>query len=611
MSATFDTVRRTRVPPRPSAHLEAATPKNRGRCSTLGLKTSSIVLVAAALMLPAVPQRARAEDRLVSPELWSQRQDGAAYPSIQACLDASRPGDTCVVAPGEYHETLAPPDGVTIRSQGEHAAVLTGADRVTSWTRVAPSIFAAEIPPNEAGDDLAIFVDGALVPEASWPPAPSDPFQHQWAIFGPGTDATHLATPGLNGELLMGATIHIWSGANAYTHLSGTLTGGGPDQATVQLESVKCPNLCPAPGGRYFVFGSINLLKRPGDWYFDRPSGRLFVFATGDQFLSRISVRMRRTAIDLRAKRHVTITGIRLFAGTITMDSKSCGNRIEHIDAIYPSTYGILRMPDRMALRRSDGATDIVSAREDDSGLIIDGHNNIISDSSISYSSGNGVRIRGSRNALSRTSIYKTGYMGSYATAVSLSGDNQVVDGNTISYTGRDGITVDYHVAGTELHNDMITGNTISHTGTYAVDSGGIYICCRIDGSGSYISGNYISQNPGAASGRLGFGIYVDNGAYGFRISQNKLRDNGKAAIFIHGDRARTAPNVIDRNDIKPTNPRGIWVGDVDDASSIYIWGNSKTSGVLSTDVLVSPNLTRPPKGWFVAGAKAATEPCE
>jgi hypothetical protein len=89
-----------------------------------------------------------------------------AYASVQAAVDAARPGDWILIGPGTYHETGAPGDGVRITTPGIH---LRGMDRnrvVIDGTKAgSPTCDAAAASQGAAGRNgiQVVAVDGVSI----------------------------------------------------------------------------------------------------------------------------------------------------------------------------------------------------------------------------------------------------------------------------------------------------------------------------------------------------------------------------------------------------------------------------------------------------------------
>lgn len=74
------------------------------------------------------------------------------FKKIQSAADVAMPGDEVLVAPGVYREDVSPVfagtkrNPIVYRSMERRAAVITGADPVTSWTKVSGDVWKTVIP---------------------------------------------------------------------------------------------------------------------------------------------------------------------------------------------------------------------------------------------------------------------------------------------------------------------------------------------------------------------------------------------------------------------------------------------------------------------------------
>jgi hypothetical protein len=75
------------------------------------------------------------------------------FRTISAAAKIVRPGDTVIVAPGLYRESVTltvsgePGKPIVFRSEVPRKAVISGSDIVTAWTKAAPRVWMATVPP--------------------------------------------------------------------------------------------------------------------------------------------------------------------------------------------------------------------------------------------------------------------------------------------------------------------------------------------------------------------------------------------------------------------------------------------------------------------------------
>ena len=213
-----------------------------------------------------------------------------------------------------------------------------------------------------------------------------------------------------------------------------------------------------------------------------------------------VEVKRRQDAFDLDGLSYINIENIHIFAATIHTNASSHNLDIKNLSAKYVSEQ----------MLNPIGWLDSIAT----TGIIILGYNNILQNSSINWSSGNGVYVGGANNLVLYCTIANTDYAGVDEAAITVVGANQQLLHNTIHDTGRDGIRDSFAM------NLRIEYNTIHDIGHQTTDLGAIYDYGS-DSHGTVIAYNTISNIKTGGYG--GDGIYLDNGSADYVVHDNVL----------------------------------------------------------------------------------------
>jgi parallel beta-helix repeat protein len=509
------------------------------------------------------------------------------YQTIQHCATVVTQGWTCAVRAGTYRETVTPNSGITITAYNLETVIIDGSDPVTGWTPYQGAIYKAKVA-MRSDDTNQLFVGKNMMTEARWPNG-DDLFHVHWALARAGTNSGQVVDPNLPRADWRNAKVHIWSGTDPFGHETGTVTSSGNGQIAMSgIETGTCPLICPAPGGYYYLFGSLAALDVEREWYYDPNSETLYFMAPGKVNPNTIDVRakQRQYAFDLRGKFGVTIQNISIFASTIITDNESANNTLDRINAKYVSHF--TNLPSGFvpsAPPNQDWGTDwtILIVHEGDSGIIINGTGNTLQNSTISYSAGAGVALEGSNNTVRNNLIQNIDYVGDYASGVDLDGNGNTIQYNTIETVGRLAILVDAVV------NEDISYNNLSNTMLLSQDGAAIYACCNQAASSVRIHHNWIHDSTQVVGG-IGdsdyiSGIYIDNGSHGFDVDQNVLWNNQHSNIYIHGaGYYGSSANYVHNNTIPDRSSDGvILVGGVPDCTATRIVDNRVALSVRNT----------------------------
>jgi Carbohydrate binding module (family 6)/Right handed beta helix region len=525
----------------------------------------------------------------------SDDQPGTSMQPFRTIQKCATSGGVCVVRAGTYRETVAPNSGVTIQADDGASVTVDGSDPVTGWTREPNGLYKAVVKlPIEGNRDTGflanqIFVGDSMMREASYPNPSDDLMRPNWATMGAGTTKDAVNDPNLPAYDFVGATIRIYSGENAFAQQTGTISAASSGRVEFSVFSI-CPVFCALPGGRYLIVGGRDLrlvdssrewLYKDGALYFYPPNGT-------DPNTLKVTAKQRNYAFDLRGKQGVTVKGIKIFASTVITDATSSNNVLDGLEVKYISHYNTLPLPNPSDLAYDEGDFNIVASHALDSGIVLNGTGNVLKNSTLMYSAGNGVLLRGSGNRVENNLIHDAGYTTSYATTVNITGSKQVVTRNTIYNAGRDGITVDWHINGKRFADNEISYNNVFNTNLLSPDGGGMYTCCFLDASGSSIHHNWIHDQQvvnGYNPTRSITGLYMDNRSEKFDVYQNVFWNNVNNGLILNGNND-TPGNKINQGSTVRNNTflndadLSINLRDVDDATGSKVFDNLVSSGV-------------------------------
>ena len=198
----------------------------------------------------------------------------APFATVQFGAGKLNPGDVLVLRAGDYHEsvtvtrsgTSAAP--ILIQNYPGETAVLVGSRPVTgTWTVQTGSIYRTPWPTQP----VQVFCDGRLLNEARWPNAPlPDDLSAQTFAFTDDGSTNDMVYANLPAVALTGAWVQIMAGEawvgysrqiTAHDHATGRLTFASPINQTSVL--------VPRRNNRFYVFGKLELLDAPGEWWWD------------------------------------------------------------------------------------------------------------------------------------------------------------------------------------------------------------------------------------------------------------------------------------------------------------------------------------------------------
>ncbi len=454
------------------------------------------------------------------------------FKTIQKCADVVEPGSTCWIRKGTYREKVRPQtsgtesEQITFAAYKEEQVTISGTELVTDWSKDRDAIYRAKIElPVDGYSDTGffanqIFVGGKMMPEARFPNLnPEQDFLRPNLVGGGvkslgGTAATieNEAVP----ELTEG-----WQGGRVwanewYTTRTGEITGGTAKQLLATMSAAW-------DRGAYwfYLFGKQELLDDRGEWFYNGDKQEVYLWSPDNQAPKNVEVKQRNLAFDLSDRSYITVRNLNLFANTITTSDRSSGVIIDGVRAKYVSHHMTLPpVPESEKPYEADDAM-FLAAHAHDTGIQLRGNDNVLKNSVIDWSSGNGVLLEGNNHQVTNNIIVNTNYQVTYAAPVRVNGNGHQISHNTIKRTGRDGINFDWHTAGTDGRNLEISYNDISEFGMLSTDLGAIYACCHVNLAEGSIHHNWIHDAQSFSPFWGTRGIYLDLETFNSTVHHN------------------------------------------------------------------------------------------
>lgn len=480
---------------------------------------------------------ASAAEYFVSPAGNDSNPGTQAQPfaSLAKAAGVVQPGDTCWLREGTYRETLQPQrsgeDGkpITFKAWPGENVVLSGLDPVGGWKPSAKaSVWEAPMA-WDLKDQNQIFCDGQMMFEARWPHRKTTDLMNPEGApvrMGSGKDQKSFVCdtlPDFPPDVWKGAT--LWMLAQAqWSSWSTSLTGYDPAQKRLMYAPIPLKDYATwvlkrhLPGvpqqnnvSLFYISGNPALLQAPGEWYYDAGAGKLQVIPPAgheSDFATAIEAKRRLYAVDLSKCSYITVSGLQVFGATLRLDgAQHC--EVDHVKALYVS-------------HSRGGATINHLPGEEGDGVMISGENNVLRDSEIGFSAGNGVSVKGEHNSVVNCYIHDCDYFGDYNVPVALGGEENMLSHCTVARGARD------CVQPTGFDN-RVEYNDISQAGLICKDLAMIYSAGH-DGGNTEIAYNWVHD----AARPMSNGIYLDNYSRDFIVHHNVVWAVQKNAMTMN-----------------------------------------------------------------------------
>jgi hypothetical protein len=425
--------------------------------------------------------------------------------TIQKAASVMNAGDTCYILSGTYRETVTPVHSGTANSPITFAAfpgataIVSGADVLNlSWDIYSNSIYMA----NTTNVVSQLFVDGSMANIARWPNAVVNQL-----LYAPRSAPTSVTLTSVTdsklpaGLSLVGAYMQFFDseyGNNGFAANTRQITTWSPSTKTfgwsgnvLEADSTGC---------LYYVFGVLSLLDIPTEWYYNSTSHVLYLWCPDSASPARhlVETKNRNSAFILDELSYVTVSGLFVFGAGISMaNTTHCVVNQCNLTYVQHNT-------------TADWAVSVPIANQ------VSGNGSMWENSTITFSSQDGIRCTGQNEVVSNCVIQQVDYYpGTYyagVTAFSGAIGTKIIN-NTIWYSGRyclgdSGTSID---VGT---NDLGWGDLLTSDGggTYEYSSG------TGSGGGTTIHNNWV-HNCWA-------GVYVDQNQNNYFVYQNVCYSN-------------------------------------------------------------------------------------
>ena len=145
-------------------------------------------------------------------------------------------------------------------------------------------------------------------------------------------------------------------------------------------------------------------------------------------------------------------------------------------------------------------------------GIMLNGNGDVLENSTISGSSGDGVEVHGAGILVTNNVIHDVDTLGVDLAGIRVLNSGNTISHNTIYNAGRDGITCD-------VTNTQVLYNTIHDVGLQTTEPGGIYTVKTNGGGKSVIAYNTVYNIHTAGYG--GTGVFLDNFSSGWIVHNN------------------------------------------------------------------------------------------
>jgi hypothetical protein len=449
----------------------------------------------------------------VSPNGHDENTGSFAQPfqSIQKAIGVLQAGDTCYIRSGVYRESItidkSGTEGkpIVIQAYQDEKVQIKGTETVSQWKVHAQNIYKAYFPQQVS----QLWVNDSLAFRARFP----DKDQHQrfslddWAgIMADSNGSMKFWKHHFPKNYWKGAQCIILTGQQWVTQI-GTVVQSDSHQVTCTNRSHQW---YPSGQKNYlghghaYLINHMHALDHENEWHWQNDT--IYYYTEKDIHELQIEARTKLYGFILDDQAYVQLNNLDLFMASIRLNNSSYCS-IDHVMVRYPTPFFHFKNSFERFNKNKDYSID----HWDGCGVIITGHHNLIQNSYIAHSWGDGISLGGVRNTIKNCIIEDCNWMAIHAAPIGMIGKEHQVLHNTLRETGRGGL----------VNNDVgrckILYNNIYNYGYLTRDLGATHTY-KTDGENTEIAYNWVHDRT---SIRMAEGIYIDNYCSNFLIHHN------------------------------------------------------------------------------------------
>lgn len=490
------------------------------------------------------------------------------FATIRKAASLMKAGDVCYIREGVYMETVRPINSGTkdrpilFTAYNHENVILSGTKTVnTAWKPFKNGIFKTLVDVEKIEQ---LFADGKMMTEARWPNCPIDSIfdRDKWSLVQMGSG---------HGKLVSDAVAKTgidWTGAMAYLNVAHqwwtwnrpiTKHAKGSNELFYNTDLV---GLCGYTseyhdkkwldekwGDDYFyLFGILEALDMPTEWYFDPRSHELYFYPPNklNPKSLQIDFKVSNYGFHANEKEYIEVEGINFFGCTFLLE-KCNYCKVSNCNLKYP-TY-------------SRTITEYDAERKESIITKITGDNNRIDKISLAYANNMGLMVMGNNNKVNNSIIHDVNWSGTLIyPALQLSGSPYLgvnwfntiqypptpvtIENNEVTSFGNIASNNTLFNCGNALlvyqaANTIVEFNHVHDGGKACKDVSLIYGCWPFS-KGSEVRYNWVhgcvTDGWEGAKGEGGMGIRADDQSRNNSIHHNVIWDIGGEGIVAKGE---------------------------------------------------------------------------